>query len=246
MAQSEALAAGKSLGNYQFKASTGWVDNFQKRHNIVLNGVCGESKDLDESVVSSVPTSIVVKGEKRAGGKMSKERITVLLHENMVGKMEKPLETGKVAKPRCFKNLKINNLPVIWRNNKKAWMTAASMEGWLNMFNAKMKKENRNVIPFLDSATCHPKVTLSNVKIAWFPAKALSVLQPMDMGVIYTFRLHYRQFLLQSLISNLEADSAYTLSRSVSVLDAVNLIGLAVKKSKAETVKRCFAKAEFW
>jgi hypothetical protein len=31
---------------------------------------------------------------------------------------------------------------VIWRNNKKAWMTAATMEEWLNMFNAKMKKEN--------------------------------------------------------------------------------------------------------
>jgi hypothetical protein len=64
------------------------------------------------------------------------------------------------SKTRRFKNLKINNLPVIWRNNKKAWMTAATMEEWLNMFNAKMKKENRNVILFLDSVTCHPKVTL--------------------------------------------------------------------------------------
>jgi hypothetical protein len=35
---------------------------------------------------------------------------------------------GKAAKPRCFKNLKINNLPVIWGNYKKAWMTAATME----------------------------------------------------------------------------------------------------------------------
>jgi hypothetical protein len=71
---------------------------------------------------------------------------------------------GKPAKPRCFKNLKINNLPVIWRNNKKTWMTAATMEEWLNMFNA--NKENRNAILFLDNAACHPKVTLSNVKIA--------------------------------------------------------------------------------
>jgi hypothetical protein len=46
------------------------------------------------------------------------------------------------------------------------------MEEWLNMFNANMKKENRNTIIFLDSATCHPKVTLSSVKIAWFPANA--------------------------------------------------------------------------
>jgi hypothetical protein len=59
---------------------------------------------------------------------MSKERLTVLLCGNMVGEMEKPLVSGKPAKPRCFKNMKINNLPVIWRNNKKAWMTAATME----------------------------------------------------------------------------------------------------------------------
>jgi hypothetical protein len=56
------------------------------------------------------------------------------------------------------------------------------------MFKAKIKKENRSVIPFLDNATCCPKVTLSNVKIAWFPANATSVLQPMDMCVIYTFK----------------------------------------------------------
>jgi 3-deoxy-D-arabino-heptulosonate 7-phosphate (DAHP) synthase len=72
---------------------------------------------------------------------------------------------GKAAKSRCFKNLKINNLPVMWRNNKKAWMTAATVEEWLTMLNAIMKKENRNVILLLGSATCHPKVTLSNVKI---------------------------------------------------------------------------------
>jgi hypothetical protein len=46
------------------------------------------------------------------------------------------------------------------------------------------------------------------------------------------------------LILNIEeADSSYALA--LSVLDAVNLIGLAVKKIKAETVKQCFAKAEF-
>jgi hypothetical protein len=37
-------------------------------------------------------------------------------------------------------------------------MTAATMEEWLNMFNAKMNKESRNAILFLDNATCHPKV----------------------------------------------------------------------------------------
>jgi hypothetical protein len=45
---------------------------------------------------------------------------------------------------------------MIWRNNKKTWMTAAAMEEWLNMFNIKMKKENRNATFFLDNATRHP------------------------------------------------------------------------------------------
>jgi hypothetical protein len=143
-------------------------------------------------------------------------RINVLLFENMVVETEKSLVIGKAAKLRCFKNLKINNLPVIWRYNKKAWMTAVTMEEWLNMFNAKMEKENRNVILFLDNATCHPKVTLSNVKITWLAANATGASQPMDMGVIYTFKSHYRQFLMQSLISNVEeSDTSYALERSV-------------------------------
>jgi hypothetical protein len=51
---------------------------------------------------------------------------------------------------------------------------------------------------------------------------------------------------MQSLISNVEeAGSSYTLATFVSVLDPVNWIGLAVKKIKAETAKKCFAKAGF-
>jgi hypothetical protein len=117
----------------------------------------------------------------------------------MAVEMKKSLLIGKAAKPKCFKNLKINNLPMIWKNNKKAWMTAATMEEWLNMFKAKMKQENRSVILFLNNATCHTKASPSNVKIAWFPANATSALHPMDMDATYTFRSHYRRFRTQFL-----------------------------------------------
>jgi hypothetical protein len=52
MVQSEDLALAISLGNDQFKASTGWVESFKKRHNIVWNRVYGESKHVDEIGVS--------------------------------------------------------------------------------------------------------------------------------------------------------------------------------------------------
>jgi hypothetical protein len=50
MVQSEALAVAKSLGNDHFKESTEWLDSF-KKHNIVRNRACGESKDVNGSVV---------------------------------------------------------------------------------------------------------------------------------------------------------------------------------------------------
>jgi hypothetical protein len=52
MVLNEALAVAKSLGNYQFRVTTGWLDSFKMKLNIVWKGVCGESKDVVESVVS--------------------------------------------------------------------------------------------------------------------------------------------------------------------------------------------------
>jgi hypothetical protein len=81
-----------------------------------------------EDILRALPSkSLAVKGEKFTGGKMSKQRLTVLFCGNMAGEMENPLVIGKTAKPRCFKNLKNNNLSVIWRSNKKACMTAAAV-----------------------------------------------------------------------------------------------------------------------
>ena len=35
------------------------------------------------------------------------------------GEKLKPMLIGKAKKPRCFKNINVTNLPVIWRSNKK-------------------------------------------------------------------------------------------------------------------------------
>jgi hypothetical protein len=40
-------------------------------------------------------------------------------------------------------------------------MAAATTEEWINMFNAKMKKENRKVALSLDDATCHSQTSKS-------------------------------------------------------------------------------------
>jgi hypothetical protein len=164
----------------------------------------------------------------------------------MSGKLEKPLVIGNAAKPRCFKNMDIRKLPVEWRSNKKALMTAQIMEEWLIDFNGRMKQLNRHVLLFLDNATCHPHIALSNVRLAWFPPNTTSLSQPMDQGVIQNVKVHYRKLLMQSLLANINSTaSASELAKTVSVLDAVVWISQAVKKLLPETVTKCFEKAGF-
>ncbi|GBP97282.1 Tigger transposable element-derived protein 4 [Eumeta japonica] len=67
------------------------------------------------------------KGEKCVGGKLSKERITVLVAANMDGTEKRKLMViGKSKNPRCFKN--ITKLPVTYKANKSAWMTSQLFE----------------------------------------------------------------------------------------------------------------------
>src|SRR6266700_2702250 len=63
------------------------------------------------------------KGQNCSSGKLSKERITVLLCANADGSEKLKLDIiGKSAKPRGFGNLS-NKLPVNYYSNSKAWMT---------------------------------------------------------------------------------------------------------------------------
>ena len=274
--QAQALQVDASLNITTFKASSGWLDSFKARHGIVWNQVCGEAKDTDEQVVSdwtkklesltagydpknifncdetglfyrALPTkTFALRGERCAGGKVSKDRLTVLLCGSMTGELEKPLVIGKSKKPRCFKNLKPESLPVIWRSSKKAWMTSAIMEEWLVYFNAKMARQKRKVLLFLDNAICHPNIKLSHVKLVFFPANTTTDTQPMDQGVIYTFKTHYRSSMLKSHVSKITScRSINDIAKAITVLDAIHWIAGAVKRVRPDTVLKCFLKAGF-
>ena len=132
-------------------------------------------------------------GEDCAGGKRSKERITVALCASMVGEKLRPLIIGKSRSPRCFSKIKINSLPVDYRHNKKAWMTSGIFEEWLQGFNRKMKLEGRNVLLLVDNAPPHPNLRVSNVKVKFFPPNTTCATQPMDQGIIQAMKLKFRK-----------------------------------------------------
>ncbi|GBO35602.1 Tigger transposable element-derived protein 4, partial [Araneus ventricosus] len=89
-----------------------------------------------------------LEGEKCSGGKISKERLTLLLCCNMLEDFEITVVIGKAKKPRCFKNIDVRKRSVSWKSNKKAWITTEIMSDWLvelDKKNEKTKEKNHSV-----------------------------------------------------------------------------------------------------
>ena len=123
--------------------------------------------------------------------KQIKERLSLLLAANWSGSEKlMPLVIGKSKNPRCFKQINKTNLPVLYRNNNKAWMNAVIFKEWLIKLDKKFKNENRKIIMFLDNFSGHhdtkstETLHLTNIKLAFFPPNCTSVCHPINKAWI--------------------------------------------------------------
>ena len=190
------------------------------------------------------------KGETCKGGKKSKLRITIAFFVNACGEKEfKPVVIWKSKTPRCFKRVDINQLPVLYYNQPKAWMTSDIMHSILTKLNMQMKAQGRSILLLLDGAGCHPNDLASpgrysNIKVIFLPPNTTSVLQPLDLGIIKNFKVHYRQLLLRYVCAQIEeCSTANEIIKSVTVLNAIRWVAEAWKMVSATTIRKCFRKA---
>ena len=165
----------------------------------------------------------------------------------MTGEKYQPLIIGKSAKPRCFNKIKPESLPVMYRNNKKAWMNSYLFEEWLKKLNRKMKSQNRNILLFIDNAPSHPHLTLSNVKLAFFPPNTTSKTQPMDQGIIQTLKLKFRKKQLKFVLNqiNKSEKSGSEILKEISILNAIYWVDSAWQEVEGLTIQKCFSRCGF-
>lgn len=140
----------------------------------------------------------IAKEEKSAPGhKVGKERLTLLLGGNTAGDYKlKPMLVYQAENPRALKGISKGELPVIWKSNRKAWVTIAVFDDWFtNHFVPGVKRYcTSKDIPFkvlliLDNAPGHPAHLDDcnpNIKVVYLPPNTTSLIQPMDQGVIAT------------------------------------------------------------
>ena len=124
------------------------------------------------------------------GRKKDKEQITIIVYCNGDGSDKVPLWViGKYAKPRCFKNVNMNNLNCEYRFNKKAWMTGLFFQEYCHWFDKRMN--GRKVLLLVDNCPVHPKIVegLRNVELYFLPPNTTSKIQPCDAGIIRAFKV---------------------------------------------------------
>ncbi|CAM4833635.1 unnamed protein product [Rotaria magnacalcarata] len=190
--------------------------------------------------------SLVLSKEECKGGKKSKERLTVFLCSYLTGTEKlKPVVIGSSQRPRCLKNITTSKLPVTWLSNRTAWMTCNLFTDWLILINSQMEKKNRKILLFIDNAPCYIiNHDLSNFKIVFVPPNTTSKCQPLDQGVIHSFKCYYRQKLVKHIIA--QCTLAQTADQiSITVLDAIKWIDLSWENVTENTIRNGFRAAGF-
>ncbi|GBM54413.1 hypothetical protein AVEN_83015-1 [Araneus ventricosus] len=99
----------------------------------------------------------------------------------------------------------------------------------------------------MDNATSHPDdLKLKNINLVFLPPNTTSMLQPLDQGIIRSFKVGYRKLLLRHVLSQIfSSKSSEELAKPVSVLDVISWTTSALKKVQPGCVLNCFKKVGF-
>ena len=107
----------------------------------------------------------------------------------------------KAANSQTLREKDKHQLPVFWLYNKKAWTTRALFLDWFHRhFVPEVRKYLAGkgmpfkVLLILDNAPDHPEpheFNTEGTEVVYLPPDTMSLIQPLDQGIIRTFEAHY-------------------------------------------------------
>ena len=116
--------------------------------------------------------------------------------------------------------------------------------------------QGRHILMFLDNAPTHCEMDLTNIELSFLPKNTTSATQPLDAGVIRSFKVAYRRNFLHAIRAFLplgfpEEDhserlrSTNEIVKGFDLLHAMEWVVLAWDCVKPSTIVNCFAHCGF-
>ncbi|XP_068712181.1 tigger transposable element-derived protein 6-like [Montipora foliosa] len=181
-----------------------------------------------------------------SGRKQSKQRNMWAFFVNAAGEKEDPIVIGQSERPRCFKALKDASRPYKchYFANKKAWMNSDLMTDILMSLNRHLQLRQRKIMLFMDNAPCHPadlQDKLSNINIVFLSKNTTSKTQPLDSGIIASWKCRYKKGLLRHVCSKVDgSNSASNIVKFFNLLMSIEWGRQAWDDVSRETIVKCF------
>ena len=177
---------------------------------------------------------------------MQKERITIALTTNADGSTKlPPFVIHKYARPRAFTRRNISNpdnLGILWNSNSKAWMTTILFQKFLLDFERRMRLAGKDkVLLLVDNFSRHQCSAIESqlhiVTVEFLPPNTTSYLQPMDVGVINSFKAQYRKTLVEHTLDCFMNNE----DPEINVYQAVKMLECAWRvKVTSATIYHCW------
>ena len=181
-------------------------------------------------------TGLVYEGESATGGKLSKERITIMLAATMDGEKLQPFVIGHSALRPTY------SPPVDFAHNPKAYMNQPLFEEWISVLNQRMQQQDRTVAVVVDNCSSHTiNGSYEHVKLYKLPKNVTSTHQPCDAGIIASHKKRYRTQFLISLYD--KATKTISEHKTFTIEDALQTVYDVWRSISKDTIVNCFEKA---
>ena len=126
-------------------------------------------------------------------------------------------------------------------------MNHVIMKEWLRWFDK--QKSDRKVILLIDNFSAHELAVedigkdLQNTRIICLPSNSISVLQPLDQGIIQNFKAYYRKYWLEYILDETEQEKDPL--KTINILKAVRFLCKAWRLDvQLETIANCWKNSE--
>lgn len=179
----------------------------------------------------------------KSGIKSDKQRLTYVFTTNADGSEKlQPLIIGKEKRPACFEHKSGEDLGFHYQNNLKAWMNTEIFNDWISLWDRDLKVKNTKILLLVDNFSghnLHPDRTLSNIRLEFFAPNLTSHVQPLDAGIIASFKCWYRSEFINYAVDRYNNQISMVEIYKINQLQAMKLAAEAWYSVSKTTISNC-------